>query len=47
MNKPNPDRIYAVIAQILERRHGVKIEYALTSKEDMHEQHDYLRAASR
>ena len=29
---PSPDRIYAVITQILERRYGVKIEYAITTK---------------
>lgn len=27
---PNPDRVYAVISRILERRHGVKIEYTLS-----------------
>lgn len=25
--KPNPERIFAVIAQILERRYDVRIEY--------------------
>lgn len=29
---PNPDRIYDVIARILERRHGVRISYKLTPK---------------
>lgn len=29
---PNPDRIYAAIAKILERRHDVKIEYKLLPK---------------
>ncbi len=29
---PNPDRVYAVIARILERRYGVKIEYTLVPK---------------
>lgn len=29
---PNPDRVYAVIASILERRYGVKIEYTVTTK---------------
>lgn len=29
---PNPDRVYAVITQILERRYGVKIEYTLEPK---------------
>ena len=28
---PNPDRVYAVIAGILERRYGVKIEYTLVN----------------
>lgn len=31
-NVPNPDRIYAALAKILERRHGVKITYQLTPK---------------
>lgn len=30
---PNPDRIFAVIAQILERRHGVQIEYTILKTE--------------
>lgn len=30
MNKPNPDRIYAVVAAILERRHNIKIEYEIS-----------------
>lgn len=30
---PSPDRIYAVITRILERRYGVKIEYTLVPKE--------------
>lgn len=29
---PNPDRIYEVIANILQRRYTVKIEYTLTEK---------------
>ena len=29
---PSPDRIYAVIATILERRYSVKIEYSLMNK---------------
>ena len=29
---PNPERIYAVIATILERRHEVAISYILTPK---------------
>lgn len=32
MKTPNPDRIYAVVASILERRYNVKIEYTLTPK---------------
>lgn len=30
---PNPDRIYAVIAKILERRHNVAINYTIIKKE--------------
>ena len=33
MNKPNPDRIFAVVASILERRYDVKIEYTMTNTE--------------
>ena len=29
---PNPERVYEVIAKILERRYDVKIEYALIPK---------------
>ena len=29
---PNPERIYAALAQILERKHGVKITYTLKPK---------------
>lgn len=29
MKTPNPERIYAVIAAILERRYNVKIQYQL------------------
>ena len=29
MKTPNPDRIYAVVASILERRYNVKIEYTV------------------
>lgn len=32
MKTPNPDRVYAVIASILERRYNVKIEYAIETK---------------
>ena len=31
-NIPSADRIYAVVARILERRYGVRIEYTLTTK---------------
>lgn len=31
-NTPSADRIYAVIARILERRYSVKIEYSLMNK---------------
>lgn len=30
--KPNPERIFAVVATIIQRRHDVKIEYTLTTK---------------
>ena len=33
MKTPNPDRVYAVVASILERRYRVKIEYTTTNKE--------------
>lgn len=29
MKTPNPERVYAVIAAILERRYNVKIDYEL------------------
>lgn len=32
MKTPNPDRVYAVIASILERRYNVKIEYVIETK---------------
>ncbi len=32
MNKPNPERVYAAIATILERKYGVKIEYKIIPK---------------
>lgn len=38
MKTPNPDRVYAVIASILERRYNVKIEYELVPKGDTNEQ---------
>ena len=35
---PNPDRIFAVVASILERRYSVQIEYTVEKvKEDDHE----------
>jgi hypothetical protein len=33
-NTPSADRIYAVVARILERRYGVKIEYTLENKKE-------------
>ena len=39
MNTPNPERIYAVVASILERRYDVKIEYTISkNKGDTYEQ---------
>lgn len=38
MKTPNPERVYAVIASILERRYNVKIEYELKRKGDTYEQ---------
>ncbi len=35
MNGPSPERIYAVIASILERRYNVQIEYTVTKKEEV------------
>lgn len=32
MERPNPDRIFAVVASILERRHNVKIDYVVKPK---------------
>lgn len=29
MKTPNPDRVYAVVASILERHYNVKIEYTI------------------
>ena len=34
MKTPNPNRVYAVLAQILERKHGVKINYQITPKNE-------------
>ena len=33
MERPNPDRIFAVVASILERRYDVKIQYITTNTE--------------
>jgi hypothetical protein len=39
---PNPDRVYAVISKILERRHGVTIEYTITKIDGgTYEQHHH------
>lgn len=39
MKTPNPERVYAVIASILERRYDVKIEYTISKIEgDTYEQ---------
>lgn len=32
MNTPNPDRVYAVLASILERRYNIKIDYEVVVK---------------
>ena len=37
MKTPNPERIYAVVASILERRYNVKIESELKRKGEIHE----------
>lgn len=34
MNSPNPERVYAVIASILERRYNIKIDYVVKPKGD-------------
>ena len=34
MNTPNPNRVYAVLASILERRYNVKIDYVVKPKGD-------------
>ena len=31
-NRPNPDRIYAALATILQRRYGVKIDYKIVKE---------------
>lgn len=33
MKTPNPDRVYAVVASILERRYNVKIDYTVVKNE--------------
>lgn len=33
MNQPNPERVYAVIASILERRYNIKIDYVVSKIE--------------
>ena len=33
MNTPNPDRVYAVLASILERRYNIKIDYVVSKIE--------------
>ena len=41
---PNPERIYAALASILERRYSVKITYTLVKKEgENHEQQNSNR----
>jgi hypothetical protein len=35
--RPNPDRIFAVINNILQRRYDVKIEYVLKTEGGNHE----------
>lgn len=32
MKTPNPERVYAVIASILERRYNIKIDYEVVAK---------------
>ena len=39
MERPNPDRIFAVVASILERRYDVKIDYVVNLKGENHERH--------
>ena len=38
---PNPDRIYAVIATILQRRYDVKIEYTIDKKQGGNHEQDH------
>ena len=38
---PNPDRVFAVVAKILERRYDVTIEYTILRKEEHHEQNHH------
>ena len=46
--RPNPDRVYAVVNTILQRRYDVKIKYTILHIEGgQHEQHqDHCRAES-
>lgn len=39
--RPNPDRVYAVIATILQRRYDVKIEYTIEKQGGSYEQHHH------
>lgn len=40
MNTPNPDRVYAVLASILERRYNIKLDYEVVKpKGEKHEHH--------
>lgn len=39
MKTPNPERVYAVIASILERRYDVKIEYTIEPKQGGKNEH--------
>lgn len=38
IKRPNPERVYAVIASILERRYDVKIEYTIEKQGGHYEQ---------
>lgn len=41
MKSPNPERVYAVIVSILERRYNIKIDYEVVvkTKGENHEHH--------
>lgn len=43
---PNPERVYAALASILERRHNVKIKYTLSKKEGENHEQNRNRAMS-